>query len=364
MAMTIGYVGARGDHLSLGGSADTPVNINQLDPKYLALGAAALGQPVPNPFFGNPAFAGTGLGTLSTQPRGQLLRPYPQFLNVLDRQISEGVSRYNAVVVEWTRRSTHGFSGRVSYTYSILKDNQIGESNSYTANGVASNGNSGPVNNYNYMASMPRCTTTTFAACFDPLVEYTNGVLDVPHRVLIVPIWQLPSPSSTSGLANLIGGGWTAAALITLQSGFPIGVLQSDNLGLLGNGQRPNLVPGIDLATTGDLAERLASADHPTAAWLNPLAFVVAPAGTWGNAPRVVTGVRTPVTINTDVSVSKKVPVGGGREAQVKLEVFNLFNRVQTAGFSSVSAGTAAFGQITSQAGFMRLTQVMFRFSW
>ena len=364
MAVTIGYVGARGDHLPLGGTIDTPVNINQLDPKYAALGTTVLNQTVANPFFGNPSFASTGLGASATTTRAQLLRPYPQFLNVLDRQISEGVSRYNAMVVEWTRRSTHGFSGRVSYTYSVLKDNQIGESNFSTANGVASNGNSGPVNNYNYMASMPPCTTTTFAACFDPLVEYTNGILDVPHRVLIVPIWQLPSPSSKSGLANLIGGGWTAAALITLQSGFPIGVLQSDNLGLLGNSQRPNLVPGIDLATTGDLAERLASADHPTAAWLNPLAFVVAPAGTWGNAPRVVTGVRTPMTINADVSVSKNVPVGGGREAQVKLEVFNLFNRVQTAGFSSVSAGTAAFGQITSQTGFMRLTQVMFRFSW
>ena len=31
---------------------DTPVNINQLDPKYLALGATALSTQVPNPFFG------------------------------------------------------------------------------------------------------------------------------------------------------------------------------------------------------------------------------------------------------------------------------------------------------------------------
>ena len=42
MAITVSYVGARGDHLPLGGTVDTPVNINQLDPKYLALGAAAL----------------------------------------------------------------------------------------------------------------------------------------------------------------------------------------------------------------------------------------------------------------------------------------------------------------------------------
>ena len=39
MAVTVSYIGARGDHLPLGGTVDTVVNINQLDPKYLALGA-------------------------------------------------------------------------------------------------------------------------------------------------------------------------------------------------------------------------------------------------------------------------------------------------------------------------------------
>src|SRR5262249_6439753 len=54
MAVTFTYMGARGDHLLLGGSNDVAVNINELDPKYLALGAAALGQALPNPWFGNP----------------------------------------------------------------------------------------------------------------------------------------------------------------------------------------------------------------------------------------------------------------------------------------------------------------------
>ena len=39
MAVTVSYIGARGDHLPLGGIGDTAVNINQLDPKYLALGS-------------------------------------------------------------------------------------------------------------------------------------------------------------------------------------------------------------------------------------------------------------------------------------------------------------------------------------
>src|SRR5262245_26419687 len=37
MAISVSYVGARGDHLGVGGTGDTAININQLDPKYLAL---------------------------------------------------------------------------------------------------------------------------------------------------------------------------------------------------------------------------------------------------------------------------------------------------------------------------------------
>ena len=47
----------------------------------------------------------------------------------------------------------------------------------------------------------------------------------------------------------------------------------------------------------------------------------------------------------------------------MKIEVFNLFNRVQTSGIV-VAAGAATFGQITAQSGFMRMTQIMFRFTF
>src|SRR6185436_18142460 len=154
LAVTLSYVGARGDHLPLGGTVNTAVNINQIDPKYLTtLGTTVLNQTVANPFFGNPAFAGTALGTQATTTRGQLLRPFPQFGNISMFQTSEGVNRYNAGVVELSKRVTHGWGGRFSYTYSVLKDNQVGETNFYTNNGAA-----GPINNYNYVASLPACT--------------------------------------------------------------------------------------------------------------------------------------------------------------------------------------------------------------
>src|SRR4030095_13444937 len=95
------------------------------------LGSAALNQRGPTPFFAN--LAAGPLASQATLSRGQLLRPYPQFLNVQARQVSEGVNRYNAAVVEWSKRpSRGGIGGRVSYTYSVLQDNQIGGNNFYS----------------------------------------------------------------------------------------------------------------------------------------------------------------------------------------------------------------------------------------
>jgi hypothetical protein len=364
MAVTVSYIGARGDHLPLGGTVDTPININQLDPKYLALGTAVLSQSVANPFFG---VAGAGpFANQATISRSQLLRPFPQFGNINMLQVTEGVNRYNAGVIELNKRLSHGWGGRFSYTYSVLKDNQVGETNFYSNRGVG-----GPLNNYNYMANMPACAAgqQLNSPCYDPMVDYTYGLLDVPHRFIVAPIVQLPFGKDhrfgKSSVANLLAGGWMVSAVFNFQSGFPIGVAQSNSSSnLLGNGQRPNLVPGVDLGTTGSFADRLASADHPTAIWLNPAAFSAAPAGTWGNAPRVETDVRTPRIINTDFSASKNINVGGSRQIQLKIEVVNLFNRAQVAGLASTTQAASNFGQITSQSGFMRMTQVMFRYSF
>jgi hypothetical protein len=369
-SIRVSYVGARGDHLPLGGTANTAININQLDPKYLALGSAVLAQSVPNPFFGNPAFAGTALGNNATTTRGQLLRPFPQFGNISMFQTSEGVNRYNAGVVELSKRMSHGWGGRFSYTYSVLKDNQIGETNFYTNSGT------GVMNNYNYDGSLSACdgglsrVQRYSVRCFDPLVDYGAGVLDTPHRFVVAPIVALPFGTGhkigDSRTGNLFFGDWTAAAVFTWQSGFPIGASQSNSASnLLGNNQRPNLVPGVDTSTTGDWPDRVASADHPSAAWLNLAAFSAAAAGTFGDSPRLITSTRTPTQTQTDLSVAKNLRLGGSRQAQIKIEIINLFNRVQLRGNQmNTTQGNSAFGTIVSQGGFMRLTQVMFRYSW
>jgi hypothetical protein len=350
-AISISYTGSRGDHLGLGGSADVGVNINQLDPKYMALGSA-LNASLPNPFFGN-----TNAGPFASQAtlsRAQLLRPYPQFGNILARHVLEGKSRYNAAVIEWSKRVSHGWGGRVSYTYSQLKDNLIGEGNFYSAGGF------NPMNNYNYIKGSPY---------YNPNADFTYSLLDVPNRVIIAPIAELPFGKgkkwgSNSGVADWILGGWMVSAAINLQQGFPLSVQQSDNTGTFSAVQRPNLVPGVDLKTPGSYEDRLASADHPTATWINPAAFTTAPAFTYGNAPRTITDLRSPNQYNVDGVFIKNLRFGT-KTAQVKVELLNLMNRVNVRALQGRNTvGTANFGQTNTQAGFQRITQVMFRYSF
>ena len=133
MAVTVSYIGARGDHLPLGGTNEPrSTSISSIRSTWRSGRGSA---HAPNPFFGNAA-AGP-LSTQATLTRAQLLRPYPQFLNVSARQVSEGMNRYNAGVIEWSRRTggSNWYGGRVSYTYSVLKDNQFGESNFFTNSG-------------------------------------------------------------------------------------------------------------------------------------------------------------------------------------------------------------------------------------
>ena len=100
MALTIGYMGATGRDLGFAGTNNVGLNINQIDPDlarrlFPGIGggwnAAALRQPVANPFFGIPQ-AGE-LAARETVPLGQLLRPFPQFGNVNVFERTDGGKR-------------------------------------------------------------------------------------------------------------------------------------------------------------------------------------------------------------------------------------------------------------------------------
>jgi hypothetical protein len=311
------------------------LNINQLDPQYLALGPALL-EPVPNPFFGLPAGQGFAV-TSATVQRRQLLRPFPQFGDILMRQSTQGRSQYHAVVLKAEKRMTGGWGGRVSYTFSRLMDNQFGETNFMQPN------------------------TPEALNVYDLDAEYSIGVIDVPHKLAFAPIVGLPfGPGrrwATSGPASAILGGWTVSSIITLETGFPIPLASStNNTNLFTRVQRPNPA-GTPAPTDGDREDRILGQ------WLAQGSYMVPPAFTLGTGPRTATDIRGPHRNNVDLAVSKSVPLVGKVRGEFRLEVLNLTNTVNVIGPIHL-VGSAGFGQIRSQSGFMRMTQLMFRTNW
>jgi len=69
---------------------------------------------------------------------GQLLRPYPQFLNITANQVAAGHSSYHATQIAVERRFSRGLGVLFSYTHSKIIDN-VGEIGAWvgTANGIS-----------------------------------------------------------------------------------------------------------------------------------------------------------------------------------------------------------------------------------
>src|SRR4029453_6776544 len=99
------------------------------------------------------------------------------------------------------------------------------------------------------------------------------------------------------GVANALAGGWTVTVAGRYQTGFPLNISQSsNNSNLLGSQQRPNLVEGVDPMTSGSQEEGAVNG------WINPAAFSLAPAFTFGTVPRTNAEWRGPGQRTTDLA--------------------------------------------------------------
>jgi len=351
VSLTLNYTGLAGSNLGWGGTTDTSININQLDPKYQSYPVGYTTEQVDNPFYGVP-----GAGQFAGQAkiaRGQLLRPFPEFGDINMQQSTGAHSWYNAGIVQLRKRNTGLWGGNFSYTYSRLNDNQFGQGNYYSSA-------PGLQNNY---------TVIPGSAYYNPDQEYGLSLLDSPHKIVIAPTLNLPFGAghkwAQSGLSDAFFGGWSVTTVVTYNSGFPIGVSQNvtGTQFLFGGTLRPNVVDGQDFLVAGDVTERIRDNTSDNL-YLNKAAFTATALNQFGNAPRTLPGVRSPWRNNVDLSVSKNVQTGGPTSLSLRLEVLNLFNQVQWAAPASVAFGNSSFGQITNQANNMRMVQATVRFQF
>ena len=194
----------------------------------------------------------------------------------------------------------------------------------------------------------------------NPAAEYGRSLLDVPVRIVAAPFWELPFGKGqkwvTGGLGDALAGGWTVTAIATYDAGSPINITQADNTGTFGGVQRPNVIPGVTASTSGSTLDRLTG-------YINPAAYSAAPAFTLGDAPRTDPNLTTPGRANLDLVFAKTLPLVGGARGQFRVELLNATNTAKFVGPASVF-GTSTFGTITTQAGFSRVTQFMFRINW
>jgi trimeric autotransporter adhesin len=351
MAVTIGYVGATSRDIGYEGTSEVAININQVDPNlarqlFPAPGGgwdpAKLRESIPNPFFGI-AQAGE-LGTRATVQRGQLLRPYPEFddINVFETTAG-GRRQYHAATIILDKRAGQGFwGGRLSYTFSNTKDNQFGQGNAYSWRTAT------PQNNYDLNA------------------EYSTSIYDSPHRIILAPMINIPSPKDRHSAAYLLGGGWNASTIIEMVSGGPLNAVMSSgvsdaDLGLFGGRQRPNLVG--DPNTSGSDSDRAASFGQLGARWFNAAAYANPGLGVYGNAPRTNPDARFQFRKNVDLVLAKATSFAQGQSGEVRFEILNLTNTVKYGNLSNNSAiNSSSFGRVDVQAGFSRIWQLSFRY--
>jgi outer membrane receptor protein involved in Fe transport len=292
---------------------------------YVTQWGLSIQQALPHTFVGTLSYVGSkGTFLLSTSAINLInpitgLRPYPAFGQVTSRGNSNS-SSYEGLVASLQRTYAHGLLVAANYTYSHEIDQD-----------AAGGGDSDNPQN-------PACM-----AC-----ERASGDFDARHVVNANVVYDLPFGEGKAlfakpGIANAVLGHWTVTDIVAARAGIPVNVTEDRSSSSVATGytssQRPNLVPGVSLIPpTGRTINQ----------WINPAAFAAVTDSGYGNAPRNIA--HGPSLWQTDLGLSKRIPLTESAQLQFRSEFFNLFNRAQYGQPQSDWSSTSSFGQIITTA--------------
>jgi hypothetical protein len=330
------YAGNRGVHLIF--STEPQGNAaNQLTPATLAMATnptnpVNLFAPVANPFFGSITAAECGLNQ-PTIPRGQLLRPFPEYCNVENNQMPGAFSSYQSVKFNYNHQWSQGLQVLVSFTISKYIDDSSGPE------GWATPGQVTVLNAYNLAA------------------EKSLDFDDIPKSLVISYIYSMPYGhgrkygSDVNKFANATLGGWQISGVTTFKDGFPLAIGDdTNNTNAFSSAQRPNLVGNPHVA-------------NPTVnEWFNTDAFAQPAPYTFGDTPRTMPNLRCAGINNWDINFQKSWSWGEKRSVQLRGELYNAFNHPYFYAPDQF-LGDPTFGQVTI-AGFGRSIQLGMKIIW
>ena len=287
---------------------------NQLADQHLALGSQLQAQ-VPNPF---RDFVSVGTLSQPTVARGQLLRPFPQFTGVTQRDVRTGFSIYHSIQMKLEHRFSNGFSFLGAFTAA----KQIGSPLAHTV-----------VSDQGFQNNNQR------------QLDRSLSGFDVARRIVFSGTWELPFGKghallgSAQGPLQVVAGGWQVNAIVTLQGGFPLGIGTAANLtNSFGGGSRPN---------NNGTSAALSGSERTLDRWFNTSVFSQPAPFTFGNTARTLPDVRTPGLTNFDFSITKNTRISERITTQFRAEFFNGFNHPNF-GSPGTAFGNANFGVISS----------------
>lgn len=230
------------------------------------------------------------LGSDSIYPPGtpNQTRPYYsqfQSFSVIDQLESRGNSNYNSLQATLKTSSWHGVTSQFAYTFAHTLD-------------------------YGSFTALPQNS-------FDPAAEYGNSDFDARHNFTAYLLYALPQ--SSHGL-RLVTNGWKVSSLLSFRSGLPFTVdAYGDPSGTGENTDRPSL--------TGNPYQGISHSviDHQPVQWINPNSFTINSNqfGTMGRNQLFGPGFS-----DVDFSVLKDTPITERVSTQFRIEIFNLFNRI------------------------------------
>ena len=314
------YVGNRGRDLSLGGEGG--YTLNQLDPSYLSLGSA-LNQLVANPFYGQVA---TGILAQPTIARGQLLRPYPQFGDVIPLFYQGAESSYDAFQLTVSRR----FAGGVALRRQLrgIEEHGLGPELPERLRSLERERSLG----------RPRAVSRHRQRDL-PIADRTGS----RHRPQCAAR-RRRDHRRVAGERDLDAAG-----------GPTLGIGVTNNSGVYSQGIRANWT-GASAVIDGDAEDKLAR-------WFDPTVFAQPAPFTFGNAPERIPGLRAHHLNSLDFSLFKEVAPLPSLRLQLRLEAFNVLNYVQF-GSPNTTLSSATVGQVTSQANSPRQFQFGIKALW
>jgi hypothetical protein len=316
--VTLGYAGSRGVHLLRSSDVNIPAPVTLTD------------------------------GTLRFPPNTP--RPNRAF-STIELKSSDGDSWYKAMIVDVRRRWSSGFTLQSSYTLSRSEDT----TQASTFFSDATNG-----------------TTSAFPE-FIPDYNKGRSDFDATHQWVMSATWELPFARALDGVAGKVLDGWQLSGIVQMRSGGPLTVF------VAGNRSRslwaPSLGPGIGLDRPSYAAGRDGSSavvGRPDQ-WFDPAAFALQPAGTFGNTGR---GDFTGPDLRTvDLALVKHArwaSLANGGRVEIRLEVFNVLNRVNFgppsliafAGAADNEAPLPTFGRVTTTTTSARQMQLGIRLAF